>query len=298
MERNIEDLKKFLYYDMRIKNEMVMMGSVTEADLSTDEGIMNYTDKVDNSLKYIFECLKRMLLSIGLGDLFLEKLEELKESTFKKFYDCKFDIDKLKSFYQYSITEMDEKFVDLVRESCVGYSFSFPPVDKVNSINEMLHVTHSYVINNENILQSFNVVETKPINDYTNITLYGNNSDFAKNIFTNFPIDIDCGDVDIVSVTNNKIIVMIRDRGHALTMEIDKIDNEVECHYFIPKLCNIDMINRLPGVRKVKDDAPTHSGTNGVFYSMSDSFVGDLYKFVEMVPTDSDMEIKRDFHSR
>lgn len=272
---------------------MVMIGSVTETDLSTDEGIMNYTDKIDNSLKYIFECLKRMILSIGLGDLFLEKLEELKENTFNKFYDCKFDIDKLKSFYQINITDMDEKFVDLVRESCVGYSFSFPPVDKVNSVNEMLHVTHSYVINNQMILQSFNVVDTKPIDDYANINLYGSNSELAKNIFVNFPIDIDCGDVDIVSVTDNKVIMMIRDKGHALTMEIDKVGDEVECHYFIPKLCNIGMINMLPGVRKVKEDAPTHSGTNGVFYSKLDDFVGNLYEFVEMVPTDSDMDMER-----
>ena len=272
---------------------MVMIGSVTETDLSTDEGIMNYTDKIDNSLKYIFECLKRMILSIGLGDLFLEKLEELKENTFNKFYDCKFDIDKLKSFYQINITDMDEKFVDLVRESCVGYSFSFPPVDKVNSVNEMLHVTHSYVINNQMILQSFNVVDTKPIDDYANINLYGSNSELAKNIFVNFPIDIDCGDVDIVSVTDNKVIMMIRDKGHALTMEIDKVGDEVECHYFIPKLCNIGMINMLPGVRKVKEDAPTHSGTNGVFYSKLDNFVEKLYEFVEMVPTDSDMDMER-----
>ena len=66
--------------------------------------------------------------------------------------------------------------------------------------------------------------------------------------------------------------MMIRDRGHALTIEIDIDGNEVLINYFIPKLRNINMINELPGVYKVKDNE--YIGTTGIFKTS----VNDLSK--------------------
>lgn len=84
--------------------------------------------------------------------------------------------------------------------------------------------------------------------------------------------------------------MMIRDRGHALTIEIDIDGNEVLINYFIPKLCNINMINELPGVYKVKDNE--YIGSTGIFKTSVNDLSKTLFKFISMVPTDYDMIIE------
>ena len=296
MNENLENLKKFLYLDTRIKNEMLSMGMVSEESLFTEDAILKYSDNINESLKYVFSSFKKMSSCLGLDNLFLEKIEQLEKITFLKFYDCKLDINKLKSFYQNFVANMDENFVTKVRETCKGYSFEAinMPVENVSSINEMLHIMHSYVLNNENIYQSINVVAKKENVGGYDITLYGDSNELSSSVFNNFPIEMFCGWVDIVSVNNNKVIMMVRDRGHALTIELDKMEKDIRCAYFIPKLCNIEMINMLPGVRKVNENTNIHSGTNGIFYSNSDTFLSDLYTFINMVPTDLDMVYEND----
>ena len=84
--------------------------------------------------------------------------------------------------------------------------------------------------------------------------------------------------------------MMIRDRGHALTIEIDIDGNDAIIKYFIPKLCNINMINSLPGVNKVKNTEVI--GTTGMFKTSVNDLSNKLYHFISMVPTDSDMFIE------
>ena len=64
---------------------------------------------------------------------------------------------------------------------------------------------------------------------------------------------------------------------------------------FIPKLCNIEMINNLPGVNKVNKNS---IGATGVIETPINTLPGVLFDFISKVPTDYDMvndfeEIKR-----
>ena len=62
--------------------------------------------------------------------------------------------------------------------------------------------------------------------------------------------------------------------------------------YFIPKLCNIDMINRLPGVNKVNKGS---IGATGAFEIPINSLSMTLIDFISKVPMDSDMIIENSF---
>ena len=79
---------------------------------------------------------------------------------------------------------------------------------------------------------------------------------------------------------------MIRDLGHALTIEIDIEDNKCMIRYFIPKICNIDMINSLKGVKKVKKG---DNYTVGMFECTLEKLPFELVDFISKVPTDMDM---------
>ena len=67
----------------------------------------------------------------------------------------------------------------------------------------------------------------------------------VEQLFEEFPNDLDVGWTDMVAVNERKLLMMVRDRGHALTIEITLNLQTARLEYFIPKLCNIDMIKKL-----------------------------------------------------
>ena len=173
-----------------------------------------------------------------------------------------------------------------------GYSM-FSNVDayfgNCTTVNEALHLLHAFVMNNENILQSMNVLDIKDISGYS-LTLYGKPSPETKEIFDSCPSNTGSGDTDSIGLPGvNKSLMMVRDKGHALSIEVTYEDKDAVVEYFIPKLCNIDMINALPGVVKVKEGTPMHNGTTGMFVTTKDILPYELSDFVRMVPEDKDI---------
>ena len=79
---------------------------------------------------------------------------------------------------------------------------------------------------------------------------------------------------------------MVRDRGHALSIEITLNNDKARIEYFIPKLWNIDMINKLPGVNKVDNNSV---GATGVIEVDKNELPQVLFNFISKVPMDSDM---------
>lgn len=73
--------------------------------------------------------------------------------------------------------------------------------------------------------------------------------------------------------------MMVRDKGHVLSIEITYEDKDVVVEYFIPKLCNIDMVNVLPGVIKVNEDVPMNVGTTGRFVVSKKRITFDAWRF-------------------
>ena len=90
----------------------------------------------------------------------------------------------------------------------------------------------------------------------------------------------------------NKVFMMIRDRGHALTIEVDETEEANIVRYFIPKICNREMTERLPEIGKI-----TQNGARGAFDSTKEEFIQKLFIFIGGVPTDYDMNFEESENS-
>lgn len=281
-------LKHFFEVDTRIKKEMNNMAP-SMIKYYDEASINKYTDDLNDSLVYIFNELRCIVLDLIGGDPYvLEKITYLESNIKKEFYSCGFDINKLKLFYQKYVSNMEKDFVDSVKNECVGYKIGgrLTSVEKATSINEMLHFLHSYIVNNDYILMSIPLLDEKN-NEYDYpIRLRGMDSDIFRNLFDSFPADLDVGDTDMVAISDKKILIMVRDRGHALSIEISLNNGIARIEYFVPKLCNVDMINKLPGVNKVNNDS---IGATGVIEVPIEYLSDTLFDFISKVPTDSDM---------
>ena len=94
----------------------------------------------------------------------------------------------------------------------------------------------------------------------------------------------------MVVINDSKLLIMIRDVGHALTFEITIKKDICEVDYFIPKICNAHMVNLLPGINKVKDNS---FGAIGKFNVSVSELPNTLYNFIRKVPTDDDLVMSK-----
>lgn len=117
------------------------------------------------------------------------------------------------------------------------------------------------------------IIGTKKNEFSYNIVLYGEENKISQEIFEKFPKDLDVGDTDIVSM-EDRTLMMIRDRGHALTIDIDSLEKDnVVVNYFVPKICNKEMVKALPGINS---SSITKNGAVGTF----DLKKGDIKKYL------------------
>ncbi len=281
-EEMIIKLQHFFGVDMKIKKEMYDM-----APLDNLEGKV-ISDKINDSLFYIFSELKCISYDLNLN--VYKKVCSLEDIIKEQFYSCGYDTFKLKKFYQKYISNMEEKFVDCVMDTCVGYSSeNVSAIYLANSINEILHFLHSYIINNEKIFEAVPLIEQKMNDNQYPIRLRGNKNSYFEQLFKLFPLELDCGWTDMVIINDKKMIMMVRDRGHALTIEITLNNDSARIEYFIPKLCNINMIKMLPGINPVNENS---YGATGAFETDLNNLPSSLISFISKVPTDLDIILR------
>lgn len=84
----------------------------------------------------------------------------------------------------------------------------------------------------------------------------------------------------------DRTLMMIRDRGHALTIDIDSLEKDnVVVNYFVPKICNKEMVKALPGINP---SSITKNGAVGTF-DLKKGDIKKIFDFIGKVPTDMDM---------
>ncbi|MBR3133326.1 MAG: hypothetical protein IKG42_04605 [Clostridia bacterium] len=296
---NLISLKDFFESDMKIK-ESLIKSTPTEMDDYNEESRIKYIDKLDEELKYFKEQFLSITMKFNFGssieksinEYFLKAKENLVIGDFKKGIS--------KSIYVSNFSNMRPELVEEVKKSCVGYSIDRifvldSLIKKSQSINELLHVFHSYIMNNEDILESIPKLGEKTNSIGEPIVLYGEENEVAKKIFDDFPLDMDCGITDIISL-ENKVLMMVRDRGHALSIDINTANlDEIDIKYFVPKLCNREMIEKLPGINK---SGISENGATGLLVSSKEQVTDKLFDFIERVPTDGDIVIENRYNSK
>lgn len=287
----IVKLEHFFTVDKKIKEEMYKMCPPDYNGYLDDDSLIKYIDNGYEALDYIFSELKCVAKDLfGVQSSCYQKTAFLEKTVKNYFVGCGIDIKKLRVMYKCFISNMDSEFLDAVKVECIGYSSRFisKSLEKVSTVNELLHLFHSYILNSDELFNSIPLTELKVNNYNCPIRLRGNENPFFQSLFANFPNDLDCGDTDFIVINDNKLIMMVRDRGHALSIEISIKKNIARVEYFIPKLCNKSMINSLPGVNKVSIDSDI--GTTGSFEVEKDLLQNILFDFISKVPTDYDME--------
>lgn len=99
---------------------------------------------------------------------------------------------KLKRFYIDYIANMDPRFINLVKERRVGYKISDTNIASYSkTINEFLHYIHSYVVNNNKIIEAMPLIDTKVNDNNEDISLRGCNFSYFESSFDSFPLDLD-----------------------------------------------------------------------------------------------------------
>ena len=289
--KNLEAMKEFFERDMKIK-ETLMSLAPTEADDYDELSRMEYVDKLEKGLDSLEYDTLASIKKFGFGEELNNTIREYFANKKKSMAVGKYEAGICQKIYNSEFASMSENFIEEVKEGFVGYAFFSNPsklpgfVKKAKTVNELLHSIHSSIVNNDEILESMPQKGTKRNTIEEPITLYGEENEVAEKIFKEFPLEMDCGIKDIVSL-KNKVLMMIRDRGHALTIDMDTTNpKEVEVKYFVPKLCNEEMIRKLPGIN---ESSITKSGASGFFVSDKDKITKDLFDFIEKVPTDGDM---------
>lgn len=290
MNNKLNKIERFFEDDLKIKKILhdVAPNEITDSYDSVSR--TNYSNKLYQAIKdieyYITDIIKLELLSLTKEDII--KIKLLLHQMNNKLANCGDNFNKLKQFYQSNFSDMKESLIDLVGKECVGYTL-FDPISELTSnastINELLHCFHSSITNNEQLYKTMPKLGEKKIFNGESVRIYGKENDLAIDIFNKIPLELDSGDIDILSLNNSqKILMMIRDRGHALTIEINFDRDSCIVNYFIPKICNAEMINILPGVHKVTNNSPF---TTGLFKSDLDNLATNLVHFIEKVPTDN-----------
>lgn len=283
-------LQHFFSVDTKIKKEIYDIAPQSLNGYIDETSISEYTDKLNASLIYILSELKCVALDVfGKESSIFNKVCYLEQDIKTNFYSCGFDIEKLKSFYQKYISNMEPSFIDDVKRSYIGYYFGgggVSPLKKASTINEILHLMHSRIINNEGLLQSIPLLNEKDNQHNNTISLRGIRNPMFEQLFMMFPTDLDCGITDMVIINEKTLIMMVRDRGHALSIEVTLNKDNARIEYFIPKICNVEMVNKIPGVNKVNDDS---IGTTGTIEVEVKDLPTALFNFISMVPTDMDI---------
>ena len=296
MNENYEKLDKFFKIDLKIKN-LILKTRPNEKTYDTS-GAIKYVDNLINELDtikdYFFWVIDTYNMSPYLKDVINNSFNEYNE----KLLNSNYDYDRLIRIYQECILKMTVGLEKELQKNLFGYNINRKEVEsfeKCKTINDYLHAFHFYIVNNEKIFHSMPVIDRKINKDDEPIILFGKENDLSRDLFNKYPVELGTGEVDILSFDNH-LLMMIRDVGHALSIDSTIENDNIRVSYFIPKSCNIEKVNKLKGVTKLDPlTSDMFSQTNGEFICKKEDFTNEIIDFISNVPTDIDAFSKSSF---
>ena len=286
-------LENFFYLDLEIKELLNKLNIYTYSKTNMNNFYKNMLDSID--------IIRKSLIKIAS----MFNFSDIIKYRIKYFFDAieeeamKIDSQSELEFFVFDrLHKLRSNFVDNVKDNCYGSaqnndSKDDPTLEKLlnmaSSINEFIHAIHSYISNNEKYYEEVKFIASKNNHEDYPITLRGREYPLALELFNNFPLDLDVGWTDIISL-DKKILIIVRDRGHALTIDIDLTNlDSIIVSYFIPKICNLEMVQRIKGIN-VSNKSSCLDNAVGDFETNHDNLINDIYELISMVPTDNDIK--------
>ena len=300
MNDKINRCENFFDDDLRIKEAMVKISDYKTYDSLT------YSDVISKNLNNFKSMFNGMIRNISFGEDFKSDMNGFIDNIIEEFNEVPFDSKSLNDFYEKYISNMSSDLDNYLGKNFCGYYLGKgDAISKCHSINDLLHSIHHMAINDEELFNNIPVLGEKNLyskstgRDYGDkIRLVGKENSVAQEIFDSIPNDLDeldIGFTDILSL-DDRVIMMIRDRGHALSIDIDTSDKDMaKINYFIPKLRSDDAAELLKSTMR-------DNGVNSFTINQYDRFAMggfDLPKsdvanqltrwhgFIDMVPTDT-----------
>lgn len=288
MNITLEQMESFFDSDIKVKQILVKMAP------NQEDAYKDTTEYVDRFLKGLNQ-IKFQFNKIFDNFNYNEEARKIVDDKFNQ-YEMKAlkrvrTYEDIINLYKECCSDMDAELVDHVKKEFVGYTLFKGSVSEViksaTTINEMLHIIHSSIINNEKNYQLINKLDYKINDEGSPIVLYGREEEISKNIFDNFSTEMIVGKTDIVSL-KNRILIMVRDRGHALTIQIEINGDDLWVTYFIPKICNLEMVKAIKGMHHIDS---TISYAIGSFSTNKENISLEINNFINSVPMDDDMDL-------
>lgn len=296
MNENYEKLDKFFKIDLKIK-DLILKTKPNEKIYDTS-GAIKYVDnlikELDTIKDYFFWIIDTYNMTPYLKDVINNSFNEYNE----KLLNSNYDYDKLTRIYQECILKMTVGLEKELQKNLFGYNINRKEVksfEKCKTINDYLHAFHFYIVNNEKIFHSMPIIDRKINKDDEPIILFGKENDLSRDLFNKYPVELGTGEVDILSFDDH-LLMMIRDVGHALSVDSTIENDNIRVSYFVPKSCNIEKVNKLKGVTKLDPlTSDMFSSTNGEFVCKKEDFTSEMIDFISNVPTDIDAFSKSNF---
>lgn len=280
-EMRFESLKHFFVLDMEVKQKLIELNPRGK-NIYDEERKIEYLDSIYNTTKEI----KQEFIEIfkGLG---MEKSIDALNHFFDIFnIECVYNINNPINLNEELLSKIRREFIEEVKNQ-TGYSYGGnleEIISKAKTLNELLHCIHSYIVNNGEILQSMPRINNKINTKNYPITLYGEDTELARKIFEEFPLELDVNETTIVSL-EDRVLMMVRGVGHELTIEVEpSVEGKCMIRYFVPKICNEEMVRNLKGINKA---SITKNGAVGVFETTLEDLTSELFDFISKVPDDN-----------
>ena len=277
--KSFESIKTFFEDNTKVKQ--IMLDMAPDIKYSIDEYAAS---KLDDKMWQGLNNLQDLFLEMVGNDTYRQDFINSKFSSLKsELIEAGCNFDKLQKFYQKNISDMSPKFIESVNKEIFGFcAFRNTGLfQQATTVNEMLHVLHREIETNDGLIQQ--------IAGNLNYPVVGTETELSqkiKDVVSLMKVN-DYG--YIVSLDENHAFALMRDKGHALTIEFNANGNEIEVNYYIPKICNAYMVNNLPGIRKVAEDAKALTATTGAFNMNKKEFGVKLLTFLENVPSDDNI---------
>ena len=205
-EEQYKALVDFFKEDSQIKNTLMSIAPKASDEYNEDSR-MEYLEQLYSELNNIefkvMGILKNFNMESVLAESYKEYFKKAKENFSELGYGSQHE--NLSKIYQKIFTDMKPQLVEKAKNTFAGYTFygglsgTSRIINEVGSINELLHIMHSSIINDQDLLQSMPIIGTKKNEFSYNIVLYGEENKISQEIFEKFPKDLDVGDTDISS---------------------------------------------------------------------------------------------------
>ena len=313
-KQKLETLKKFFQVDDKIKDLIQSSSPPTYNEIDyNDSGA--YAGKLTTRLHQInssFEDLAEKMDILGLpGKRIFDKNQEISEKTKKSISgESRGDFYKLAEIYQKKFSQMNPELSSEISGKIKGY-YLYKDQDlsdilnKTQSFAELLHLAHSYILSDENLFSQLPLIDSiKEINNNESYKYdaYGEKNENATKIFDYLKEQLQANNlseekIEIPSLiqlfsVDKSIQIMVRDFGHALTINIDTSKpNSAYITYTVPKIWDGIKANQLPGVEKIKPATEggflIDTGVKGKFESSYQDLAKNIFDFILKVPTDT-----------